>query len=110
LACKEIPSAYRYDEEDKLRVIAKTVTFVDVLDAAFNQIRQYGQTSVAVTMRLLEAIAVIAPFTYTKSDRDALLRHAKMIDRGSQEGVSEELDRNDIKERYLAAVKAIKQQ
>jgi uncharacterized membrane protein len=110
LACKEIPSAYRYDEEDKLRVIAKIVTFVDVLDAAFNQIRQYGQTSVAVTMRLLEAIAVIAPFTHTQADRDALLRHANMIDRGSQEGVSEELDRNDIKERYLAAVKAIEQQ
>lgn len=107
LAQKEIPSAYRYDDKDKLRVIAEPVTFVDVTDAAFNQIRQYGQTSVAVTMRLLEAIAVIAPFTHTKADRAALLRHTKMIERGSQEGIAEELDRNDIKERYLAAVKAI---
>jgi uncharacterized membrane protein len=107
LACKEIPSTYRYDDENKLRVIAKSVTFVDALDAAFNQIRQYGQTSVAVTMRLLEAIAVIAPFTHTKADRAALLRHANTIDRGSQEKIAEELDRKDIKERYLAAVKAI---
>ncbi len=110
LAQKEIPSAYRYDDEDKLRVIAEPVSFVDVIDAAFNQIRQYGQTSVAVTMRLLEAIAVIAPFTHTKADRAALLRHANMIDRGSHEGTAEELDRKDIKERYLAAVKAIEQQ
>lgn len=108
LAQKEIPSAYRYDDEDKLRLIAEPVTFVDVVDAAFNQIRQYGQTSVAVTMRLLEAIAVIAPFTHTQADRAALLRHANMIERGSQEGIAEELDRNDVKERYLAAVKAIK--
>lgn len=107
LAQKEIPSAYRYDDQDKLRVIAEPLTFVDVTDAAFNQIRQYGQTSVAVTMRLLEAIAVIAPFTHTKADRAALLRHANMIERGSQEGIAEELDRKDVKERYLAAVKAI---
>ena len=109
LAQKEVPSAYRYDDEDKLRVIAEPVSFVDAIDAAFNQIRQYGQTSVAVTMRLLEAIAVMAPFTHTKVDRAALLRHANMIDRGSYEGIVEELDRNDIKERYLTAVEAIEQ-
>lgn len=85
------------------------MTFADVTDVAFNQIRQYGQTSVAVTMRLLEAIAVIAPFTHTQADRAALLRHANMIEHGSQEGISEELDRKDVKERYLAAVKAIGQ-
>jgi uncharacterized membrane protein len=110
LAQKEIPSAYRYDDQDKLRVIAEPVTFVDVTDAAFNQIRQYGQTSVAVTMRLLEAIAAITPFTHTKADRAALLRHANMIEHGSEEGISEELDRKDIKERYLAAVRAIEQE
>jgi len=110
LAQREIPSAYRYDDEDKLRVIAKPVSFVDVIDAAFNQIRQYGRTSVSVTMRLLEAIAVIAPFTHTKVDRSALLRHANMIERGSHEEISEELDQKDVKERYLAAVKAIEQQ
>lgn len=109
LAQKEIPSAYRYDERDKLRVIAAPITFADTIDAAFNQIRQYGQTSVAVTMRLLEAIAVIAPFAHSKADRSALLRHANMIERGSHDGIAEELDRNDIKERYLTAVKAIEQ-
>lgn len=109
LAQKEIPSAYRCDDEDKLRVIAESVTFVNAIDAAFNQIRQYGQTSVAITMRLLEAIAIIAPFTHTKPDRAALLRHANMIIRGSQEGIAEELDRNDVKERYPVAVKAIEQ-
>lgn len=109
LAQKEIPSAYRYDDQDQLRVIAEPMTFADVTDDALNQIRQYGQTSVAVTMRLLEAIAVIAPFTHTKADQTALMRHADMIERGSQEGITEELDRNDVKERYLAAVKAIEQ-
>lgn len=109
LAQKEIPPAYRYDDQDQLRIIAKPVTFTDVIDAAFNQIRQYGQTSVAVTMRLLEAIAVIALFTHTPADQAALLRHANMIERGSHKGIPEDLDRKDIKERYLSAVKAIGQ-
>lgn len=109
LAQREIPSPYRYDENDKLRVIAEPISFADMTDAAFNQIRQYGKTSVAVTIRLLEAIAVIAPFVYHKADRAALLRHANMIERGSQEGIPEELDRKDVEEQYLAVVKAIKQ-
>lgn len=109
LAQREIPSPYRYDDNNKLRVIAKPISFEDMTDAAFNQIRQYGKMSVAVTIRLLDAIAVIAPFTYNKADRAALLRHANMIERGSHEGISEEFDRKDVQERYLAAVKAIEQ-
>ncbi|NJR57462.1 MAG: DUF2254 domain-containing protein [Cyanobacteria bacterium CRU_2_1] len=108
-AQREIPSPYRYDDHDQLRVIAEPIAFADVTDAAFNQIRQYGQSSVAVTMRLLEAIAVIASFTHRTSDRAALRRHTEMIERGSQEGIVEEFDRKAIKERYLAAMKAIEQ-
>ncbi len=52
-------------------------------------------------------IAAIAPFTNTKVDRAVLLRHANIIERGSHGEIPEELDRNDVKERYLAAVKAI---
>lgn len=107
LAQREIPSPYRYDDNDKLRVIAEPITFADMTDVAFNQIRQYGTTSVAVTIRLLDAIAVIAPHTYNKADRSALLRHASMIERGSHEEIPEELDRKDVEDQYLAAVKAI---
>nr|WP_069791544.1 DUF2254 domain-containing protein [Cyanobacterium sp. IPPAS B-1200]OEJ77882.1 hypothetical protein A5482_14745 [Cyanobacterium sp. IPPAS B-1200] len=107
LAQREIPSPYRYDNNDKLRVIAEPITFADMTDAAFNQIRQYGTTSVAVTIRLLDAIAVIAPHTHNKADRATLLRHASMIERGSHEGIPEELDRRDVEEQYLAAIKAI---
>lgn len=107
LAEREIPSPYRYDEDNKLRVIAYPVTFEEMTDAAFNQIRQYGQSSVAVIIRLLEAIALIATYTHNKIDRAALLRHAHMIERASHEGVSEELDKKDIEKRYQVAVRAL---
>lgn len=109
LAQRENPSPDRYDSDSQLRIIAEPLAFEDVTDAAFNQIRQYGRSSVAVTVRLLEVIAMIAPFTHRTRDRAALLRHAEMIERGSQEGIVEELDRKDVQERYLTAVKEIKQ-
>jgi uncharacterized membrane protein len=109
LAERDIPSPYRYDEDNKLRVIAEPITFAAITDAAFNQIRQYGLSDVAVMIRLLEAIAAIAPRTAHKKDRAVLLRHAQTIRRGSFEQVTEECDRKDIEEQYLAAVKALEQ-
>jgi uncharacterized membrane protein len=107
LAQKDFPSPYRYDQDDNLRVIAAPVTFAGLIDAAFNQIRQYSTSDVAVTIRLLKAIEVIAPFTRNKEDRAALLRHANMILRGSHEGVSEDLDQKAVEARYQIAVRAL---
>lgn len=106
-AQREIPSRYRYDDHKKLRAIAEPTTFASVVDTAFNQIRQAGQTDVAVTIRLLEAIARIAEYTTSKEQRSVLLRHAQMIERGSHEGVAEKLDQKDIQERYFAVLKSI---
>ncbi|MCA1991319.1 MAG: DUF2254 domain-containing protein [Coleofasciculus sp. S288] len=107
LAERDFPSPYRYDDENNLRVIADPVTFAELLDKAFNQIRQYGQKDVAVIIRLLDAIALIATRTHRKKDRAALRRHAEMIKRSSDEAISEECDRKDIEERYLGAIKAL---
>jgi len=90
-------------------VIAEPVTFATVTDAAFHQIRQYGRSSVAVTIRLLETIAVVAARTRREEDRTVLSRHATMIEHGSRKSISEEEDRKDIVERYHAVVKALEQ-
>ena len=107
LAGRDFPSPYRYDRLGKLRIITQPVTFVGLTDAAFNQIRQYSNSDVAVTIRLLEAIATIARYTQNPKDRDALRRHAEMIQRDSNDAVSEEWDKKDIEEQYQAALKAL---
>ena len=107
LAQREIPSPYRYDEDDKLRVIANPITFTEVVDTAFNQIRQYSSSDVAVTLRLLESLAVIAPNTVEKKDRATLMRHAEMIKRGAQEAISEAGDRAEIEDKYLNVKKVL---
>ncbi len=107
LAQKEIPSSYRYDDRNQLRVIAEPVTFADMTDAAFNQIRQYGKSSADVTLRLLEAIATIASHTQTVEQQKTLRRHADMIQRGSQDGISEPSDQQDVDDRYKQVLAAI---
>jgi uncharacterized membrane protein len=107
LAQRKFPSSSVYNKNDKLCVISKPITFSDITDAAFNQIRQYGRSSAAVTIHLLEVIGKIAPYMKRDADRQTLIRHADMIMRGSEVGLPEQLDRNDVKERYQIAIHAL---
>ena len=103
LAQRDMPSPYRHDSEDQLRVITPVFTFADVTDTAFNQIRQYGRSSSAVTICLLETIAGVAGCVHRSEDRAALLRQAKMIARGARDGLLEDEDRQEVEERFQSA-------
>lgn len=103
LAGRDMPSPYRHDTQDQLRVITPVFRFPDVTDAAFNQIRQYGRSSTAVTIRLLETIAEVAGSVHRPEDRAALLRHARMIARGACGGLPDEEDRQEVEERFQSA-------
>lgn len=109
LAERQIPSGYRYDDENKLRLISDTVTFEGLVETAFNQIRQYGRSSAAVTIRLLETIAVIAAHAGTRAERDALRQQARMIKQGSDEAIPEECDRQVVEEHYQIAMQILDQ-
>ena len=104
LATRAIPSHYRRDRQNQLRVIAPANTFPEVTDAAFNQVRQYSRSSAAVTIRLLETIAVVAGFAHRPEDRTTLRRHAEMIARGAMDGLPEREDRRAVEERCQAAI------
>jgi uncharacterized membrane protein len=107
LAARQMPSPYRFDERNTLRVIAPATVFGDLVDAAFNQIRQYGRDSVAVTLRLLETIETIGPFTQRGEDRAALRRHAEMIVRSAHEALPEAGDRHAVDARFQAALRLL---
>ncbi|GAX45886.1 hypothetical protein NIES4075_69070 [Tolypothrix sp. NIES-4075] len=108
LAQKDFPSPYRYDEDHKLRAIAFGATFEGLVNSAFNGIRQYARSDTSVTIRLLEAIENIATYTNNPKYQVVLQRHAEMILRGSQEGLPEELDRQDVQKQYESTIQALK--
>lgn len=102
LTKRAFPAHDRYDGDGRLRVIAKPVTFAGITNAAFDQIRQYSRSSVAVTIRLLETLKTVAAHTRTEEQRQAILRQADMIARASKEALPEKNDNEDVQERYQA--------
>ena len=107
LAARPIPSAFRYDADGALRVIADSPCFADIADAAFDQIRQYGRGSCAVTLHLLETLESVTPQACT-ADRAALRRQADLIYTG-RIALSAEGDRQRVAARYAQTVRALEE-
>nr|MBI1232317.1 DUF2254 domain-containing protein [Cytophagales bacterium] len=99
LAQVTFPSKYRYDTEGTLRLIVNAVDFEGVLDAAFNQIRQFSGGSPAVIIRLMEALETIHGFSSNSTIDQALRKHGEMVLRVGEETINEIHDLNDLKSR-----------
>ena len=106
LAQVKFPSRYRYDDEGKLRIVADVLDFEGVLDAAFNQIRQFSGGSTAVIIRLMEALIIIQGFTIKDKHKKAVIKHAEMVLNKGKQTINEE---NDIKDLLERAKKILKQ-
>ncbi len=104
---RRLPSRFRFDKDQKLRLIAHSLSFAGIADEALNQIRQNATSHASVSIRMLEVIATVAARARRHEDRRALMRQADMILRGCMESISEDEDKHDVAERYVAARKAI---
>jgi uncharacterized membrane protein len=99
LAQAKFPSKFRFDEEGSLRIIADVLDFEGVLDAAFNQIRQFSTGSTAVIIRLMEALTILLEFTTKENYKNAVLRHVEMVLAKGQADIKEEHDLDDLQKR-----------
>lgn len=99
LAKAKFPSKYRFDSNGNLRIIADVLNFEGVLDAAFNQIRQYSMGSIAVIIRLMEALVTIYKFTSKENHKKAVIKHAEMVLRLGKETIKEQNDLTDLTKR-----------
>ncbi len=109
LAQRNMPSPYRFDHQGRLRLVAAPNSFSGIVDAAFDQIRQHARSSAAVTIRLLETIALVARVAQRSNDRITLQRHADMIARGARDGLPEQEDRHAVEGRYQLASEALQE-
>ncbi|HVM45055.1 MAG TPA: DUF2254 family protein, partial [Candidatus Thermoplasmatota archaeon] len=108
LCTRRFPSAYRHDEEGALRVVARRPSFAGLVDSAFDQIRQYGRASPAVTIRLLETIEVVAGCAGRQEAlREPLRAQAERIFAGAKEARHSPSDLADIERRYRDAMDAL---
>ncbi len=95
------PSPYRYDDDDKLRIIANSPSYGEMLDAAFNQIRNYAEGSPAVIIRLMDSIVTINKFVNVDEQKKELLIHAEITMNSAENTFKEHRDLNALKDRFL---------
>jgi len=72
LAGRELPDPLRYDENDRLRVIAHPTTFSDFVEAALGQLRQYASRDVLVALYVLRTIGEVSAGLHSETERQAM--------------------------------------
>lgn len=88
------------DDDDQPRVIAVPTEFASVLNASFDQIRQYGSSSVSVSIRLLESLRKIGIACIRDVDRQAVERQAELVLEGCRNETLTSGDMADIQQRF----------
>lgn len=99
LAKVKFPPKHRFDQEGHLRLIADVLSFEGMLNAAFNQIRQFAKGSPSVVIRLMEALATIDQIARKTSHKEALRNHATMVLHMAESSFDEPNDIRDLKMR-----------
>lgn len=102
------PGPVRADAEGRPRLhYASPLSFRGLVDHSFDLIRQYGASSPAVAIRMLETIADVIPCTGGQRDHLlVLMEHADKVHRAAAEAISDPRDLRDLEERY-ARVRAL---
>ncbi len=95
LAPRQIETPFRL-HEGQLYAIARGATFRSLLDEAFHQIRQNAEGNVAVLVRLLEGLNIIAGFAHDDERRQALQLHSDLVLETAERSVSSPHDRAAI--------------
>ena len=99
---KGLPSNLRHDGLGRLRLELYPLTFEDLADAALDPIRQDACDNVAVSIRLLESLTMLATCAPTSVERDVLRRHGDLITADALGHIANEKDRRDVQQRALA--------
>jgi len=89
-AAREIPESVLYDPPGTLRVVIPWMGFDRLLESAFEQIRLYAKSDVAVSLRLLRALGDIAASTPDSRYRRLLVERGSRIVSGCVEKLAED--------------------
>ncbi len=107
LSARAFPGAERFDDHGRLRVLADTSSFRGFVDSGFNQIRQNAGRSIAVLIRMLEALESIGAQACTHEHRQVLKHHADLVLQAGLSNHPQEPDRMDLERAHTSALQVI---
>jgi uncharacterized membrane protein len=102
---REPLSPLYYDPPGVLRVSFPWIDFDHLVTSAFEQIRMYSKGDVAVSLRMLRALAAIAAASVDPAEKSRLYEQARRTVAGCAERLSEE-ELTPLRARFLAFEKA----
>lgn len=105
---REFPTRFRRDENGELLLLADVTDFAGLAAASLDQIRQYGSSSVSVTLRLLDMLERVGSEIRSPENRAVLKGHAQKIRDDGIAGASNAADRSEIEERFAATESALR--
>ena len=100
-ASRESPEELLYDPPGVFRVGIPWIDFDHLLESAFEQIRMYAKSDVAVSLRLLRALRDIAATTSDRDFRKSLRERGKRVVAGCAERLGED-EMRQLRKRLLA--------
>lgn len=107
LSRRTFPAAERFDDDGRLRVVADTSSFGGFVDSGFNQIRQNAGRSMAVLIRMLEALESIGAQASTDEQRRVIEKHAALVLQAGLAHNPPEPDRIDLECAHASALRVL---
>jgi len=98
LVRKDFDAAFIKDKQGDLRLIILLPAWDDYLALAFDEIRQFGATSIQVIRRLRSALSGLADASPTETRADVTRRYLKQLDLGIDHSQFDSEDRNKAKQ------------
>ena len=93
LGRRELDAGYAHDADGKLRLVYPMPTWEDYLTLAFDEIRQYGATSVQVMRRLRSTLVDLAASQTNAPRADAVRRYLDHLDLVIERSLLDDRDR-----------------
>lgn len=105
---RNLHSGVHLDQSGEVRVMVPTVGFGGLMDEMFHQIRQFGKTSPAIMIRLLEVLGVVMSVLDDPEHQQHIFRHLHLVREDACRELSGTSDLKDIEQRFEEAVQHFK--
>lgn len=96
LSTREIPSKYRYDDDEKLRVVSETINYNEFFDLIMNSMRAFIKTDYLCTKRVLELITFLRNYDQSNSYKDLYDNQANSYYNAFKKNTNDDLDLKNI--------------
>lgn len=103
---RDLPSPVRYDQNGRLRVVARSLRFEEVVGAAIDQIRIYGASNPDIMVSLLDILAALSSDLRRATDCEVLQHHVELIGADAAQ-IKNQADRERVAEHLQKASQAL---